>query len=63
MRNCASFLAQSECDAFLEGNEIRVESLSREAGFLISRDRGFYRKLFPSLTLIDPAGGRERGKV
>ncbi|HEY1759678.1 MAG TPA: type II toxin-antitoxin system VapC family toxin [Bryobacteraceae bacterium] len=79
---CIHFLGQRECDAFLEGNEIRVEPLSREAGFLasrawrkyrmqggqrtriltdllkghaetqatclMSRDRGFYRKLFPS---------------
>lgn len=95
---CIHFSAQRECDAFLESNEIRVESLSREAGFLasrawrkyrmqggqrtriladfligghaqaqatrlISRDRGFFRKLFPSLTMIDPAAGRERRKV
>jgi predicted nucleic acid-binding protein len=92
---CIHFAAQRECDTFLEGNEIRVEQLSREAGFLasrawrryrlqggqrsrilpdfligahaqaqatrlISRDRGFIRKQFPSLTLIDPAEGRER---
>jgi predicted nucleic acid-binding protein len=95
---CIHFLAQRECDSFLESNEIRVESLSREAGFLasrawrkyrmqggqrtriladfligahaqaqatrlISRDRGFYRKLFPSLSMIDPAAGREHRKV
>ena len=95
---CIHFAAQRECEAFLQGSEIRVEPLSREAGFLasrvwrkyrmqgglrtriladfligahaqaqatclVSRDRGFYRKLFPALTLIDPAGGREHGKV
>jgi predicted nucleic acid-binding protein len=82
--------AQRECDAFLGSNEIRVESLRREAHFLasrawrtyrkqggrrtriladfligahaqtqaqglLSRDRGFYRKLFPSLDLMDPS--------
>jgi predicted nucleic acid-binding protein len=85
------FGAQRECDAFLDGNEIRVESLNREAHFLasriwrayrkqggrrnriladflvgahaqtqaerlLSRDRGFYRRLFPRLNVIDPAG-------
>jgi predicted nucleic acid-binding protein len=95
---CIHFAAQRECDAFLQGGEIRVESLSREAGFLagrafrkyrmqggqrtriladfligahaqaqatclVSRDRGFYRKLFPSLTMIDPARGHEHRKV
>ena len=80
---CTYFSSQRECDAFLEGNEIRVEPLSREALFLasrtwrtyhkqggqrtrilvdfligahaqtqatrlVSRDRGSYRKLFPS---------------
>lgn len=87
---CIYFLSQRECDSFLEGNEIRVESLKREAHFLasrawhiyrkhggqrtrilvdfligahaqtqatrlLSRDRGFYRKLFPSLNLLDPS--------
>jgi predicted nucleic acid-binding protein len=88
---CTHFSAQRECDAFLESNEIRVESLSREAHFLASRtwrtnrkqsgrrtriladlligahaqtqatrlllrDRGFYRRLFPSLEIFDPSG-------
>jgi predicted nucleic acid-binding protein len=87
---CAHFSSQLACDAFIGGNEIRVESLSREAHFLasrawrtyrkqggqrtriladfligahaqtqaqrlLSRDRGFYRKLFPSLDLLDPS--------
>jgi predicted nucleic acid-binding protein len=87
---CVHFEAQRECDAFLEGNEIRVQALLRETHFLasrtwrtyrrqggkrtrvladfligahaqkqatclLSRDRGFYRKLFPSLDLQDPA--------
>jgi predicted nucleic acid-binding protein len=86
---CIHFTSQRECDGFLEGNEIRVEPLSREAHFLasrvwrayrkqggprtriladfligahaqvqatrlLSRDRGFYRRLFPSLDLFDP---------
>ena len=80
---CTYFSSQRECDAFLEGNEIRGEPLTREAHFLasrtwrtyrkqggqrtrilvdfligahaqtqatrlVSRDRGSYRKLFPS---------------
>ena len=86
---CIHFAAQRDCDGFLESNEIRVQSLTREAHFLasrawityrqqggkrsriladsligahaqtqatrlLSRDRGFYPKLFPSLTLLDP---------
>jgi predicted nucleic acid-binding protein len=86
---CIHFASQRECDSFLEGNEIRVEALTREAHFLasrtwrtyrklggqrsriladfligahaqtqatrlLSRDRGFYGKLFPSLDLVDP---------
>ena len=82
---------QADCDEFLDDNEIRLESLSREALFLasrvwrnyrrqggrrerilpdffvgahaqlqtsqlVSRDRGFYKKMFPALALIDPAG-------
>ena len=91
---CIHFEAQRECDAFLEGNEIRVQALTREAQFLasrvwrmyrqqggrrtriladfligahaqkqatrlLSRDRGFYRNLFPSLDLTDPTDSKE----
>jgi predicted nucleic acid-binding protein len=84
------FEDQAECDEFLETNDIRVEPLTRKAGFLagrawrmyrrsggkrtriitdfligahaqeqatrlVSRDRGFYRELFPSLTVFDPS--------
>jgi predicted nucleic acid-binding protein len=87
---CIHFSSQRECDGFLEGNEIRVEPLNKEAHFLasrvwrayrkqggrrtriladfligahaqiqatrlLSRDRGFYRKLFPSLDFFDPS--------
>jgi predicted nucleic acid-binding protein len=87
---CIHFNAQDECDAFLDGSEISVESLLRESHFLasrawrmyrrqggqrtrilsdffigahaelqanrlLSRDRGFHRRLFPSLTILDPS--------
>jgi predicted nucleic acid-binding protein len=41
---CIHFSSQRECDAFLERNEIRVESLSREVHFLPSRAWRTYRK-------------------
>jgi predicted nucleic acid-binding protein len=87
---CVHFRARRECDEFLNSNEIRVESLTRDALFLASRawrtyrqqggtrprilpdfligahastqashlltrDRGFYRRLFRGLALIDPS--------
>jgi predicted nucleic acid-binding protein len=92
---CIHFETQRECDSFLESNEIRVQTLAREAHFwasrawrtyrqqggkrtriladfligahaqkqatrLLSRDRGFYRKLFPSLDLHDPAEANKK---
>jgi predicted nucleic acid-binding protein len=88
---CIHFETQRDCDTFLDGNEIRVQTLTRESHFLasrawrtyrqhggkrtriladfligahakkqatrlLSRDRGFYRSLFPSLDLDDPSG-------
>ncbi len=94
---CIHFETRQECDAFLESNDIRMQSLTREAHFLasrawrtyrrqggqrtriladfligahartqatrlLSRDRGFYHNLFPSLEVHDPAKGKERKK-
>jgi hypothetical protein len=88
---CVHFPHQSQCDQFLNENDIRVEALTREASFLASRlwrsyrqaggkrtriladfligahaqvqasrlltrDRGFYREIFRTLSLIDPTG-------
>ena len=90
---CIHFETQRECDGFLDSNDIRVQTLTREAHFLasrawrvyrqqggkrtriladflvgahaqeqatrlLSRDRGFYRKLFPSLHLVEPRGDK-----
>ena len=87
---CVHFETGEECDDFLRGAGIRVESLTSEACFLasrvwrsyrkqggqrtriltdfligahaqlqasrlLSRDRGFYARMFPKLKLIDPA--------
>jgi len=89
---CVHFDTRRECEGFVDGIEIRVQSLTREAHFeasrvwrvyrsqggkrtriladfligaharnqasrLLTRDRGFYRKLFPSLNLRDPSVG------
>jgi predicted nucleic acid-binding protein len=40
---CVHFSTQKECDLFLNENEIRVESLSREAHFVASRAWQKYR--------------------
>ncbi len=37
---------------FLIGSHAQIQ-----ADRLLSRDRGFYRKLFPSLTVMDPSAG------
>jgi hypothetical protein len=90
---CVHFENQRDCDAFLDANQIRVQSLSRDSHFrasrawrnyrrqggkrtriladfligahaekqatrLLTRDRGFYRELFPSLRVHDPSGAR-----
>jgi len=89
---CVHFPTQKACDGFLEANDIRVQSLTREAHFeasrtwrmyrrqggkrtriladfligahariqasrLLSRDRGFYSRLFPKLEILDPSAG------
>jgi len=88
---CVHFQRQTDCDQFLQQNDIRVEGLTREASFvasrlwkayrresgkrariltdflvgahaqvqatqLLTRDRGFYREVFRSLSLVDPSG-------
>jgi predicted nucleic acid-binding protein len=92
---CVHFQHQAECEQFLLQNDIRVEALSREAGFLASRlwrtyrqeggkrtriltdflvgahaqlqasqlltrDRRFYKEIFRSLALVDPARPRRK---
>ena len=92
---CVHFQRQTECDQFLQENEIRVEGLNRKASFLasrlwrtyrrqggrksriltdflvgahaqvqasrlLSRDRGFYKPIFPSLALVDPSNPLRR---
>jgi predicted nucleic acid-binding protein len=94
---CIHFEHRHDCDTFLEGNEIRVQALTREAHFLasrawrayrlqggkrariladfligahaqeqasrlLSRDRGFHHKLFPSLRLCDPTDVKRNKK-
>ena len=34
----------------------------KQATRLLSRDRGFYRRLFPSLNVHDPAGAKKGGR-
>jgi hypothetical protein len=41
---CVHFLSHSDCDQFLQQNDIRVEPLSREASFLASRLWRTYRQ-------------------
>jgi len=41
---CVHFPHQAECEQFLRQNDIRVEALSREAGFLASRLWRAYRQ-------------------
>jgi hypothetical protein len=94
---CVHFRARRECDEFLESNDVRLDTLTREAHFLASRamrtyrqqggartrilpdfligahaatqasrlltrDRGFYRRLFRGLALIDPSDSARPGK-
>ena len=91
---CVHFDSREDCDAFLDGIDIRVEALTRESHFmaslawrtyrqqggkrtriladfligahaqnqatrLLSRDRGFYRNLFPVLFVYDPGGAAQ----
>ncbi|MDR3676560.1 MAG: type II toxin-antitoxin system VapC family toxin [Acidobacteriota bacterium] len=95
---CVHFPRQTDCDEFLEQNDIRIEPLTREASFLASRlwrtyrqeggkrtriltdflvgahakiqasqlltrDRGFYREIFRSLSLVDPANPSRRPRT
>ncbi len=91
---CVHFETQRGCDRFLESNQIRVQSLTRESLFaasrawrtylrqggkrtmvladfligahaahqasrLLTRDRGFYSKLFPTLKIWDSASHKQ----
>lgn len=57
---CVHFETQRKCDTFLQSNDIRVQSLTREALFIASRAWRTYRRqggkrTFPTLALHDPA--------
>ena len=41
---CVHLQHQAECEQFLQQNDIRIEALSREAGFLASRLWKIYRQ-------------------
>ncbi len=49
---CVQFQRQADCDQFLEETDIRVERLTRKAGFLASRMWGSYRQVGGKRTRI-----------
>ena len=94
---CVHFDSRKDCDAFLEGIDLQLDPLKREAqclasradrryrqqggdrtrilpdfligahaqvqaSRLLSRDRGFYRKLFPALEVWDPSRQHTQSK-
>jgi len=57
-RTWRRYREKSEGRARILGDFLIAAHAQIQASRLLSRDRGFYRQIFPDLHLIDPAAGR-----